>query len=75
MKKIIPERDDYQHDRVDNNAHAHLRSLLLGNSVTLPVRHGKLKLGTWQAIMFVDFDGPRSHRKVEVTVVPCSKTF
>lgn len=58
----------YRHDEVDDNAVAHLQSLLLGPSVTIPVSAGDLDLGTWQSILLFDGDGPRT-RTVHVTVL------
>lgn len=49
----------WRHNELDDNADAHLRSMLLGPSVTIPVVDGKLALGTWQSILLVEFDGPR----------------
>lgn len=66
LHEIVPDTG-WEHDRIDDNADAHLRSLLLGESVTIPVRDGELALGTWQAILFVDSDGPRT-RTLDVTV-------
>jgi secondary thiamine-phosphate synthase enzyme len=59
---------DFLHDRVDNNAQAHLTSVLLSPSMTLPLSGGRIVLGTWQSLFLVELDGPRS-RSVEVTVV------
>ena len=59
---------DWRHDRIDNNADAHLCASVLGNSVTLPVRAGRIQLGTWQRIMLVELDGPRS-RHITVTAI------
>ncbi|MGB9833530.1 MAG: secondary thiamine-phosphate synthase enzyme YjbQ [bacterium] len=50
------------------NAHAHLKSLIIGNSRTLPVFQGSLNLGTWQSVFFLEMDGPR-RRQVIVTVI------
>ncbi len=49
----------------EGNSDAHLLATLLGSSVTVPVEQGRLALGTWQGIFFVELDGPRS-RRVEV---------
>ncbi|GAA0200705.1 secondary thiamine-phosphate synthase enzyme YjbQ [Haladaptatus pallidirubidus] len=62
LSSLVPESGGYQHDEVDDNADAHLRSLLLGSSVTIPVTNGSLALGTWQSVLFVDCDGPRTRR-------------
>ncbi|HDI72542.1 MAG TPA: YjbQ family protein, partial [Candidatus Altiarchaeales archaeon] len=67
LKKLVPE-DRYEHDRIDNNADSHLRSLLLEHSLLLPVSDKKLQLGTWQRVFFVELDGPRS-RNISVRVI------
>ena len=51
------------------NAHAHIQAMLLGNSVTVGVEDGHLRLGSWQSIMFVELDGPRKQRKAALTLV------
>ena len=66
LNKLIPE-GIWRHDRVDNNAAAHIKSAILGPGETIPVRNGKLVLGTWQSIMLVELDGPRD-RRIVVTV-------
>jgi len=68
LEDLVPEGAGYEHDKVDNNADAHLRAILLGSSVTLPVSDGAPVLGTWQSVLFVELDGPRT-RRVLVTVV------
>jgi len=62
LERLIPERGGYMHDEVDYNAYAHLRSILLGASLIVPVENGGLMLGTWQSIFLAEFDGPRSRR-------------
>jgi secondary thiamine-phosphate synthase enzyme len=57
--------DGWRHDEIDDNADSHLRALLLGPSVILPVRNGRIDLGTWQSVLLVECDGPRS-RTVQV---------
>ena len=57
----------WRHDRVDGNAAAHIKAAILGPGETIPVRDGRLLLGTWQAIMLVELDGPKD-RRVVVTV-------
>lgn len=59
----------WRHDRIDNNAEAHLAASIMGNAVCLPVSSGEVQLGTWQRIMLVELDGPR-HRRVAVTIIP-----
>ena len=67
VERWAPEDALYQHDRRwgDGNGHAHIRAALIGPSLTVPVVNGRLMLGTWQQIIFVDFDNrPRSRRLV-----------
>ncbi|NPA22240.1 MAG: YjbQ family protein [Candidatus Micrarchaeota archaeon] len=51
---------EWEHDLIDNNAYAHLLSSLIKPSVVIPVREGRLLLGTWQRVLFVELDGPRT---------------
>lgn len=46
----------------EGNSDSHLLATMLGSSVTIPIEHGRLVLGTWQGIFLVDLDGPRSRR-------------
>lgn len=66
LDRLIPD-GVWRHDRVDGNAAAHIQATILGPGETLPVHQGRLVLGTWQAVMLVELDGPRS-RRVVVTV-------
>jgi len=66
LDKFIPE-GIWRHDQIDSNGAAHLKAAILGPSETIPVQNGQLALGTWQAVMLVELDGPRD-RKVIVTV-------
>ena len=52
----------FAHNCVDDNAQAHLTSILLGHSVTVPVAGSRLDLGAWQSIFLIEMDGPRSRR-------------
>ena len=68
LETLVPSNGNYKHDIIDNNADSHIRSFLIGNSETIPLYNGKLDLGTWQSIFFVELDGPRT-RNVTVTIV------
>ncbi len=68
MDKLAPRGAGYMHDKIDNNADSHLKASLLGNSVVVPVENGRLMLGTWQRILFIEFDGPR-RRRIYVRVI------
>lgn len=58
----------FAHDRIDDNATAHLAAILLQPSLTIPVSGGRPALGTWQSLFVVELDGPRS-RTLRVTVL------
>jgi secondary thiamine-phosphate synthase enzyme len=62
LDRVVPESGGWLHDRIDNNAHAHIKAALLGPSELVPVREGGLLLGTWQRLILMDFDGPRKRR-------------
>ena len=68
LESLIPENNNYLHDKIDNNADSHIRSFFIGSSETIPVENGYLSLGTWQSIFFVELDGPRN-RKFVITVM------
>jgi len=58
LEKKVPYNDNYLH--AEGNSAAHIKALITGSSVTVPVRDGKLVLGTWQGIYFCEYDGPRN---------------
>lgn len=68
LNNAIPLHKKYRHDKVDNNAAAHIKSAIIGPSETIPVKDSKLILGTWQSIMLAEFDGPKKERTVIVQV-------
>lgn len=68
LEKMVPKNAAYSHNRIDGNADAHLKAILLGCSESIPIVRGKIVLGTWQSIFFSEFDGPRK-RNIEITVL------
>lgn len=58
----LERRGPFHHDRIDDNARAHLLATLLGHSAALPVAGGDLRLGTWQSLFLLELDGPRTRR-------------
>jgi secondary thiamine-phosphate synthase enzyme len=71
LDEIAPPGREYRHHQRwgDHNGHAHLRAALLGPSLSIPIVDGRLTLGTWQQILFLDFDdGPR-RREIMVQIV------
>jgi secondary thiamine-phosphate synthase enzyme len=71
MERLIPTQSDYHHNRMagDTNAHAHLRAAVLGPSEVVPLKDGRLKTGTWQQFVLVDFDDSPRERTVMVQVL------
>ncbi|HEV8536755.1 MAG TPA: secondary thiamine-phosphate synthase enzyme YjbQ [Candidatus Limnocylindria bacterium] len=66
LERAVPRDAKYAH--AEGNAPAHIKSILIGNSVTLAVRDGEVALGTWQGIYFAELDGPRE-RSATITVI------
>lgn len=66
FEKIIPSNRTYHHDDTwhDGNGHSHLRASLLGPSLIVPFESGQLLLGTWQQIIFIDFDIRKRNREL-----------
>ena len=67
LDRLAPWQAHYRH--TEGNAAAHIKSALLGHSLTVLVEGGRLALGTWQGLLLCEFDGPRQ-RRVMVKVVP-----
>jgi secondary thiamine-phosphate synthase enzyme len=70
MEKLIPTREYYNHNETwhDGNGHSHLRATLVGPSLTVPFENQRLILGTWQQIIFLEFDNKSHHRRIAVQV-------
>lgn len=71
LERLVPAEGDYAHNRLnsDTNSHAHIRAAIVGPSETVPVRDGRLELGTWQQLVLVDFDDRPRQRTVLVRVL------
>ena len=66
LARAVPDRAEYAH--AEGNGPAHVRSVLVGSSVTIPIRERSLDLGTWQGVYLAEFDGPRT-RHATITVI------
>jgi len=65
LEKLAPFRRDYRHHRTgESNGDAHLKNLLIGHEVVLPVTNGKLDFGPWQQVYYAEFDGQRRKRVI-----------
>jgi secondary thiamine-phosphate synthase enzyme len=66
LGKLVPRDEEFRH--AEGNADAHIKSVLTGSDVTVPIKDGELVLGQWQGVYFADYDGPRE-RHATVTVI------
>ncbi|KIZ33954.1 MULTISPECIES: secondary thiamine-phosphate synthase enzyme YjbQ [Rhodopseudomonas] len=73
LKRLVPRDGDYLHnlEPIDgrDNAHSHLLGLFMNSSETIPLADGALMLGEWQSIFFIELDGPRERRGVELQIL------
>jgi len=67
LSRLVPHGSEY-FKHMEGNSDAHVKSSLIGASIAVPVEDGKLILGTWQALYFCEFDGPR-HRRVALQFI------
>ncbi len=65
LRRLVPRDSGFEH--AEGNSDAHIKAMLVGTSVMLPVSGGRLRLGQWQAVFVCEFDGPRE-RRLWVTV-------
>ncbi len=76
LARLVPPRADYLHNRVAvdgrPNAHSHLIGLFMNASETILIADGKLLLGDWQSVFFVELDGPRDERLLRVQILGIS---
>jgi len=66
LSDLVPERKIYKH--LEGNADSHIKSVLVGQSLSLIIENGDIVLGTWQGVFFCEFDGPRN-RKILVKIL------
>ncbi len=73
LKRLVPRDGDYLHNLapVDDrdNAHAHLLGLFMNASESIPVADGELLMGGWQSVFFIELDGPRERREVQLQIM------
>lgn len=78
LERLIPENAKYEHDNFEErncpeceriNGASHIQSMFLGVSKTIPIENNKLSLGKWQSILFVELDGPRTDRKIQIKLM------
>ena len=71
MEKLVPSDRSYHHDDTwhDGNGFSHLRSAMIGSDITVPFVGGKLTLGTWQQVVFLEFDNRARSRQVILQIM------
>jgi len=71
IENIAPPGDVYEHEMAwhDGNGHSHVQAAMMGPSIALPVRKGRLGLGTWQQVVLINHDNKARKRRVEVTII------
>lgn len=71
FNELVPAESTYQHDEAwhDGNGHSHIRAALLKASLTVPLVNGRMTLGTWQQIVFIDFDTRPRKREIIVQII------
>ncbi len=71
MERLVPSFSDYKHNDTwgDGNGHSHLRSALMKTSLSVPLVNRELVLGTWQQIIYVDFDNRKRTRRIAVQIL------
>jgi secondary thiamine-phosphate synthase enzyme len=71
LSRIVPKDIGYEHDNTwhDGNGHSHVRSSLIGPSITIPIVHGKLTLGTWQQVVLLELDTRSRNRTVILQIM------
>ena len=70
IEKLVPSNIPYEHDRRwgDGNGFSHVRAALMKPSLSIPLIQGRLTLGTWQQVVFIDFDNRRRERNILVHI-------
>ncbi|MHA2296568.1 MAG: secondary thiamine-phosphate synthase enzyme YjbQ [Candidatus Hodarchaeales archaeon] len=71
MEKIAPKRKEYHHNKrnFDDNGHSHLRASLIGSSLTLNFKNNQLVVGTWQQVVFIEFDTRSRNRHLDLMLI------
>ena len=69
IREVFPQSADYAHNRIDDNANAHIAATFLGHSRTFPVENHQIVRGTWQNIFVLELDGPRTRREIHLNLI------
>ena len=71
INKMAPPEEEYEHEKAwhDGNGHSHVQAALLGPSISIPVRNGEVRLGTWQQVVVINHDNRPRERTLEVSII------
>lgn|SRR5574341_1502535 len=71
LSKIVPSNIEYEHEKMwhDGNGHSHVRASIIGPSITIPFKDGKMMLGMWQQIVLVEMDTRQRERKIILQII------
>lgn len=71
INTLAPPGLEYEHEKAwqDGNGHSHVQAALIGPSIVLPVRNGKLRRGTWQQVVAINHDNRPRTRSIEITII------
>lgn len=71
LSKIVPSNIEYEHEKCwhDGNGHSHVRASIIGPSITIPFKDGKMMLGTWQQVVLVEMDTRQRERKIILQII------
>ena len=71
LQKLVPKNEHYDHHETwhDDNGHSHIRASLIGPSITIPIKEERILHGTWQQIVFIEFDTSSRNRNIIVEII------
>lgn len=71
INQMAPPEEEYEHEKAwhDGNGHSHVQAALLGPSISIPVRNGQIRLGTWQQVVVINHDNRPRERTIEVSII------
>ena len=71
INKMAPPEEEYEHEKAwhDGNGHSHVQAAIIGLSIVLPIRNGRVSLGTWQQVVVINHDNRPRERNIEVSII------
>ena len=71
INKMAPPEEEYEHEKAwhDGNGHSHVQAAIIGPSIVLPIRNGRVSLGTWQQVVVINHDNRPRERNIEISII------